>query len=604
MRRALGLGVLVILTAVGLLWPVLAQLSAGSSGAGSAPDPVTITRYEADLAVDADGLLRARETITGDFPMYRHGIFRFWDVRDPGDPTNRYTPTITSITMDGGPVMYDVYREGGDRYVVAKIGDPDVYLDRGEHTYVITYTVPGALSPGRAGSGRYESSEGDVSAAAPSAFYWNVVAPGWRNQILAADITITLPAPATGVQCTAGADVAGQAGRGPCSIAGAGTQTVRLTAEDIPPQTGMTARITLPIAAPSRDSVPWPVTFDKVLGTSWPPVLIVLLLMGAGIVAGISLTRSVTESEPGLPVTYAPPAGLGPVQTIYIADEEVGDHPLVSTILYLADRGAVTLEHREDDTWLVTGTGSPEVWAALDPVSRDTLVALGVAHPGYWFLADGGKETGKKLLEVQEAIELAAEDWATGSGLAVRDRGACSGCLIWAGAFVAAVVGFTGLAWPTMWGLPFAAFAICATAIMGISASTRRTALGRRVWSEAGGFRRMLSTPSSEQRFDFAANRDLFIPYIPYAVAFGVAAAWAEKYRVETHEDPPVPSWYPLTTGAAYASLYSGEAGFDSFDSSLSSAIGAYEASQSSSGGGGGGGSFGGGGGGGGGGSW
>ena len=114
----------------------------------------------------------------------------------------------------------------------------------------------------------------------------------------------------------------------------------------------------------------------------------------------------------------------------------------------------------------------------------------------------------------------------------------------------------------------------------------------------------MLSTPSSEQRFDFAARKDLFISYLPFAVAFGCADAWAEKYRTEMREEPPVPLWYPV--GMYHGSLFGSGSGFDSFEQSLNSTIGAYESSQrsSSSGGGGFSGGFGGGGGGGGGGSW
>ena len=90
---------------------------------------------------------------------------------------------------------------------------------------------------------------------------------------------------------------------------------------------------------------------------------------------------------------------------------------------------------------------------------------------------------------------------------------------------------------------------------------------------------------------------------MPWAVAFGVADAWAEKYRIETGEDPPMPLY-------ASSGLHYGAGGFaasmaDDFSSTVSSAISAYEATQSSSSSGGGGGSSGGGGGGGGGGgSW
>ena len=58
------------------------------------------------------------------------------------------------------------------------------------------------------------------------------------------------------------------------------------------------------------------------------------------------------------------------------------------------------------------------------------------------------------------------------------------------------------------------------------------------------GFRRVLATPSSEDRFDFSGRKELYTAYIPWAVAFGVAEEWAEKYRIETGEEPPSPSYF------------------------------------------------------------
>ena len=135
-------------------------------------------------------------------------------------------------------------------------------------------------------------------------------------------------------------------------------------------------------------------------------------------------------------------------------------------------------------------------------------------------------------------------------------------------------------------------------------AGTRRTRTGRDLWSRAGGFRRILSTPSAEDRFDFAARQDLYTAYIPWAVAFGCADEWAEKYRTEMGSEPPVPSYFGgYYGGAAVGSAVSSMVG--DFQSTVSSAISSYEATQkSSSSGGGGGFSGGGGGGGGGGGSW
>jgi uncharacterized membrane protein len=106
------------------------------------------------------------------------------------------------------------------------------------------------------------------------------------------------------------------------------------------------------------------------------------------------------------------------------------------------------------------------------------------------------------------------------------------------------------------------------------------------------------------QRFDFSGRQDLYTAYLPWAVAFGCAREWADKYRTETGTEPPAPS-YLGAYGAGYVGGDPSAALVDDFSSTVSSAISAYQATQSSSGGGGGGGfSGGGGGGGGGGGSW
>ena len=131
------------------------------------------------------------------------------------------------------------------------------------------------------------------------------------------------------------------------------------------------------------------------------------------------------------------------------------------------------------------------------------------------------------------------------------------------------------------------------------------------MWSRAEGFHRLLSTDSAETRFDFAARKDLYLAYIPFAVAGGAAALWAKKYQDTMGAAAPQPAWYNSSSSSSDSGHGftggSGDADFDSFESALSSSIGAYTASQSSSSSSSGGGSSssgGGGGGGGGGGSW
>ena len=56
----------------------------------------------------------------------------------------------------------------------------------------------------------------------------------------------------------------------------------------------------------------------------------------------------------------------------------------------------------------------------------------------------------------------------------------------------------------------------------------------------------MLTTDSAETRFDFGARKDLYMAYVPFAVAAGAAALWAKKYETTTGTAAPQPDWYQL----------------------------------------------------------
>ena len=116
--------------------------------------------------------------------------------------------------------------------------------------------------------------------------------------------------------------------------------------------------------------------------------------------------------------------------------------------------------------------------------------------------------------------------------------------------------------------------------VLAPGASTIRTPKGREAWSRLGGFRRVLSTPSSEARFDFCGRKELYTAYIPWAVAFGCAREWAEKYRVEAREEPPVPGYYI----GGYPGMYGGAGSMadfaNDFNTTMHSAISSYQATQ------------------------
>ncbi len=244
---------------------------------------------------------------------------------------------------------------------------------------------------------------------------------------------------------------------------------------------------------------------------------------------------------------YAPPEGLGPVQAHFVAHEGVPDDALVATLLHQAERGLTRLQRVADKHWRIEGVGSAQQWMEADPVSRMVATRLGVATAGAVFEADGSVSSGETLQAVQKDLGSITKQSAVNDGLLVAVASERRHQVLVA---LAAVLGIAlALTRPfgaTAVALPALALVIGGAGLFTAGVGTRRTPRGREVWARSAGFRRLLSTPSSEVRFDFSAQKELYTAYIPYAVAFGCADAWAEKYRRAMGEPPPEPGWYPV----------------------------------------------------------
>lgn len=595
-RTVLRLAALVGAAAL-LLLPAVATVGTGPSS--TAPDPVTIASYDATYKVSTDGVLTGTETIVADFPFGRHGIFRYWDLQDAGDPHVRLTPRDFEVTRDGEQEPYTMLWEQGRRYRVAKIGAAETILSAGKHTYVLKYRIDGALAHGSVQTGT-TSSWGD-SNATKSLFNWQVVAGGWAMSMHRVNITVNLPVASKVAQCAV-------RDRRTCEVDGVGSRTLRMRTTNLQPYTAMSLRAELPVPPPDRPGVPWPIAWDRLLGRNEAATFAVLALSALLLALGYGWDRRSREPAPGYPVMYEPPAGLGPVQTAYVTSERVPRRALVATLLYQAQQGLTKLT-KDGDDWTIEGAGDGTAWAKADDVTRHVGASLGVDSPGGRFDADGTIAAGRDLKAVQSSLRMVTDAWASAAGVQHHASGETMGRLLVVLAAIGAVA-LTFFSPVSLVVIPFAAFVVGAVGLLVPGVGRRRTLLGRDVWSRAGGFERLLSTDSAKERFDFSARKEAYTAFIPYAVAFDVADRWAKKYEQEMGEPAPIPIWYGggNTGSGSYGSFIGGPGdAFGSFESALSSSISAYSASQSSSsGGGGGGGGFsgGGGGGGGGGGSW
>jgi hypothetical protein len=563
-----------------LCLPALLWSSNSGGGGGETYEPTRITSYRASFTVAANGDLTAVEDLDLEVSTSdRHGIYRFFDRYDANAPEARRTPTDISVSRDGRPEPFEKQSQDLRRHTVLKIGEADRTLSTGVHHYAIRYRIPGVLIPGDA---------------TPSAFYWNVVPGGWQQEISDVDVSVSLPAPTEAdVRC-----VVGWGGGQPCTVAGGGTDRLTLHVDHLPARTPVTVRTGLAVAAPAAGGrLPWAPRFDPVLGTS-PTVLGIVLLLGlAGAVVGGHLGALARERRPSYPLTYAPPDGLGPAQAAYILEEKVDREAYVASLLHAAGRGAVRLD-RADGAWSISALGARD--GTIDSVTTEAYRRLTGA--GTFTVSRRDVDAGSELASALGDFTGAVKKWGISSGnLSRTGLGGFGGLLVISGLVLVVVCAVVQPFGMSMLGIVPGAFAVCGASMARAGAGTRRTREGRELWSRIGGFKRILETPSSKHRFDFSGRQELYTAYIPWAVAFGCAKQWAQKYRTEVGTEPPVPAYF-----GAYAGAHTGDyvdSMVHDFDSTVGSAISSYNATQHSSSGGGGF-SGGGGGGGGGGGSW
>ncbi len=125
MTRWVGRGIALLLLAGLVLFPAIRWPSLG----GVERDTATITSYVADSTVAKDGRITVTETLRVNFPDYKHGIFRFFDVQDPGDSHVRLVPHHIAVSRDGRAEPFEVLAESKGRYRNVKIGSADTVDD-------------------------------------------------------------------------------------------------------------------------------------------------------------------------------------------------------------------------------------------------------------------------------------------------------------------------------------------------------------------------------------------------------------------------------------------------------------------------------------------
>ncbi|MDR1767489.1 MAG: DUF2207 domain-containing protein [Propionibacteriaceae bacterium] len=554
MRRPLSL---LAAGALALALPLLADTSAEAASGDK------ITRFDVLARVGDDGSVRVVETIDDYFAKPGHGPYVYFTTRQSYDSLHDrlYGYSDISVTSPtGAPV--DVEQSHTTTYVQLRIGDPDQKVS-GTQTYVISYTMTGALNP------RVEESGLDE-------LYWNVIGTGWTLPI--SNVTVTVESAHDVVKT---ACYYGHAYTTACASHSSSGGTATFAQPSLEAGNGLAIATGWP-AGTFADAHPTIVEVDatqwSVAGGSIYGVLasaLAALAAGLGVFAVSKAGRDIQyasaapslapETGPGAatkredvadgPVTATPPPGIPPRLLGALIRERVANEDVTSTIVDLCVRGYLHLRQGEevDDFALQRAKRDPGDLNQVDRRVYDLLLG-NTSAIGRQRIASESFYPSFKLMRKAIEDEFNAQRWYKGAPKSVVRMYRVLGVVIAViGGAIAAEIGKGVTTWLRLAGLNVGGFGYLwvACAVFGVGLFLLaprlpvRTPAGSAVAVQAFGFKKYLESTQADQ-LNSQDGRDVFSQYLPYAVSFGCADHWAKVFEEAVQAGRPTssPNWY------------------------------------------------------------
>ncbi|HYD14040.1 MAG TPA: DUF2207 domain-containing protein [Allosphingosinicella sp.] len=618
-----------------------------------------ILSFHSDVDIAVDGTLTVTETIrvNAEGDDIRHGIYRDFPViyQRPGQRRVRVTFDVQSVQRDGRPEQYTTERVGRD--IRVKMGDPDAYVPRGQHTYVLRYTTTRQL-------GFFDGYD---------ELYWNVTGNFWQFPIDRAEVRIRLPqAVPFGPERAFYTGAQGATRRDAEVVSEQPGEIVIRTTEPLDSNEGLSVAVrwqkgVVTAPAPPSQARLWFQDYG-------PPIAAVWALLGLGFFYYYAWKKAGRGPIPGTVVPiFAPPDELTAAAVRFIRRMGFDNRVFAAAIVDSGVRGKLRMVEGEKGFFKKARTTLVNIGDAgdLPEPERRMLAALFAGEDSLEMDKKNHKYFGAARKALQEHLQEAYQGrlflrnygWAwvgmmfllaallfVGMVIALSDIYAVTGekampalgflLMIgavaagmnsraarkdgsWARAALAVLLGLGGTVFVIfafvfavqeepfsiwVWMLvPLLILPVALSAFVWMSAPTRE---GRQVMDRIAGFQRYLSI-TEEDRLETLhppeKTPELFERYLPYAIALGVENRWAAKFASVLAAAAADPSRQGGTMGWYVGShnAWSNPGMFaTTVGASLASSVAMASTAPGSSSGSGGGGFSGGGGGGGGGGGW
>jgi len=534
-----------------------------------------IRGYDTQITVQKDGVIQIVEKIDYDFGYeYKHGIYRTIPYTKENADRKEYEldVKVQSVTDEAGK-SYNYDSSWVNTDLQLKIGDKDRTIT-GLHTYIISYSVSGALT--------YYSDHDEL--------YWNITGVDWPVAQENVSGTVRLP---DGVDMSLVKTdcYVGQMGSKSqlCKIITEKSSTSVSTAL-VETKSGLTIAVTFPKGLVAVVEPKLYVAFEN----TWYGKILLGLLFGFLIIVAIVWYVILPLYIPykwymygrdpkskDVRVWYDPPTtprgrALTPVETGALIDETVDMRDVFGTLIQLAQKGFFKIVEDKKGEFTLLKKNDWKGNSSLMAFEKELLNGLFKSSSECKIK---GRDLSSEIQTVSDSVysQIVSDGFFLKNPQETRNKYFTLG----------GVALFTGNIFLALAAFIFAKFMPAKTEIGAQQASIGRS------------LKTFLS--SQERQLTFQADKQLmFEKLLPFAIAFGVEKIWANRFKDFALTSP---DWYVGNNNSAFNAVY--------FSSRLHSSVSTFSYSatptRSSSGfssGSGGGGFSGGGGGGGGGGSW
>lgn len=532
----------------------------------------TIRSYDITVKVyGEEGFFEVNEVIQVSFSEARHGIFRQIPYKYNINGKDKKI-SIYDVEVEG--FHFKTYTEGSQ--FVIKIGEKDIFVE-GVQTYKISYKVKKAFL--------FEEKHTE--------FYWNLLGDSWPVEVDSVHFTVGFDKPlsfqqedygvVTGFTGERGNDVSYSYENG--VLRGNSTRLLQ-------PGEGMTVFIRLPLNYIERPG-PLMVWWEK-YGIFSLAIALFTILFSAFFRVWWKYGRDYKVVDV---VAFRPPEGLSPSEAGMLIDDQVDNEDIIALIPYWATQGYLKIQRTGDSRfsydYTLTRLGAlPDSAGDYEHVIFDGLFA-GRDSVAISSLKDTFYETlNKAKAHLKNRV----------NGMGVYYPISLS-MQLYAGvfSFFLLLCAAGSFFWLDEWMLAASFFLGAAVGFFFSYHMMKKNEKGIELYQKVKGFKLFVKTAEKDKlERMLQEDADYFEKTLPYAMVFGYAKKWCEKFD-GLMTSPP--SWYSTQHGS-----FHGLHGFSSFGSAMEDSAkeinSAFSSTPSNSGGSGGGGSSGGGFGGGGGGSW